>query len=82
VSDFTDIPEGMTTITQPAHTYAVFTHKGPQSEFEKTVIQSRETLKHAGYKMDTDAFWLEHYDQRFNPGSEQSECDIYYPIKR
>lgn len=80
VTDFSNVPEGMSTLTLPAKTYAVFTHRGTLDRLGETINQARVTINNSDLVMDTEAFWFEHYDQRFNPASPESELDLYFPI--
>ena len=83
VSDFEDIPEGMITKVIPARKYLVFTHKGLLADgslmktYEKIYSEILPTLE---FKVDND-FNFELYDERFKHDSEDSEFDIYIPIK-
>ena len=82
VTSFEEIPEGMMSYEVPAQRYAVFTHKG-----------SLETLGETYHSIYTDWFAkndyefqpgaeFELYDERFKFGAEDSEMDIYVPIKQ
>lgn len=81
VSSFDDIPEGMMSYEVPAQRYAVFTHKGS--------IESLGETYHAIYsdwfaKNDYEfspGTEFELYDERFKFGADDSEMDIYVPIK-
>lgn len=82
VSSIEDIPEGMTYRKIPAHDYAVFTHKGPLNALEETYKYIyEEWMAKSAYEYD-DSNEIEWYDERFNPESEDSEFDIYVPIKK
>ncbi len=82
VSNTGEIPEGMTYRKIPAHDYAVFTHHGPLSTLGKTYdFIYGEWLPQSEYEYD-DSNELEWYDERFDPESEESEFDIYVPIKK
>ncbi|MBY0122910.1 GyrI-like domain-containing protein [Bacillus sp. S/N-304-OC-R1] len=80
VSKFNEVPEGMVALTIPAATYAVFTHKGSTDKVGDTIIHARKTIVESGYSIKKDAFWFELYDKRYNPNSDQSEFDLYFPI--
>lgn len=80
VEDVSEVPEGMVSITVPAASYAVFTHKGSTDKLGDTINQARRTIKESGYGINHDAYWFELYDKRFNPASEDSELDLYFPI--
>ena len=82
VNSTEDIPEGMTYRRIPAHDYAVFTHKGPLSALGKTYdFIYGERLPKSDYEYD-DSNEIEWYDDRFDPVSEDSEFEIYVPIKK
>jgi AraC family transcriptional regulator len=78
-----DIPEGMTYKQIPAHRYAKFTHKGPiESTLDATYDYIFNTwLPQSGYQYDDSGCDIEWYDERFSMDSEDSEFDIYVPIK-
>lgn len=83
VSSFEDIPQGMITKIIPATKYLVFTHKGLLADgslmktYEKIYSEILPTLE---FKIDND-FNFELYDERFKHDSEDSEFDIYVPVK-
>ena len=82
ISSTEHIPEGMSYKQIPAHTYARFTHKGSLAGLQKTygAIFS-QWLPESKYAYDALACDLEWYDNRFNIDSDDSEFDIYVPIK-
>lgn len=61
--------------------YAVFTHKGPISQICHTVNYIWGTWLPTASVERREAPDFELYDQRFQPASEDSEFDIYIPIK-
>ena len=82
VTSYDSMSANIVTKTIPAGKFAVFTHKGSLSNILKTyqyiwgtwVLLTKETLD------NRDDFEL--YDERFlGRDSEQSEMDIYIPIK-
>ena len=76
-----DIPDGMTFIEIPAHTYAVFTHKGSLDYLTKTYNYIYGIwLPKSNYKYNESTPELELYDERFQFGLPDSEMDIYVPI--
>lgn len=82
VSDFSTIPQGMTYLIIPAHSYAKFTHIGPISEIGKTYEYIYGEWAMSGdFPISEDFFEIEWYDERFNPDSPESELDIYIPIE-
>ena len=82
VSSTDDIPEGMSYKIVPAHKYAKFVHKGPISKIMETYNYIHEEwLPESGHEHDLEACGVEWYDHRFKMDSEDSEYDIYVPIK-
>ncbi len=81
VSSFDDIPEGMLSYEVPAQRYAVFTHKGSLETLGDTynAIYSDWFSKN-DYEFKAGAEF-ELYDERFKFGADDSEMDIYVPIK-
>jgi AraC family transcriptional regulator len=80
VSDLADLPDGMIGRILPAGRYAKFTHQG---KLDKLAATSRfiyrtwapglgRPLRHSAH--------VEVYDDRFDPGSDESEFDILVPI--
>lgn len=81
VDQMNDIPHGMTAKTVPAGRYAVFTHKGKLDKLEHTMNYIFASwLPKSGEEL-RDAPELEIYDERFKYGSDDSELDIYIPVK-
>jgi len=81
VSDFSFVPEEMTSKIIPAGRYAIFTHKGTLDKLEHTMNYIFGSwLPKSGEEL-RDAPDLELYDHRFKHDSENSEIDIYIPIK-
>jgi AraC family transcriptional regulator len=82
VGSTADIPEGMSYRRIPAHEYAVFTHRGPLSKLGETYDFIYEKwLPDSEFEYDSSNE-IEWYDERFDPESENSEFDIYVPIKK
>lgn len=82
VKNTKNIPEGMTFKKVPAHKYAKFVHKGPISRIMETYNYIyEEWLPQSGYEFDWAACEVEWYDERFTIEGEDSEFDIYIPIK-
>jgi AraC family transcriptional regulator len=82
VSSTEDIPEGMAYKIVPAHKYAKFVHKGPISKIMETYNYIyQEWLPESGHEQDMEACGVEWYDYRFKMESEDSQFDIYVPIK-
>jgi len=82
VTAFDSVPEGMSAHVIPAGRYAVFTHKGKLDQsLEHTYNYIYGSwLPRSGEEL-RDAPDLELYDERFKFGSDDSEVDIYIPIK-
>lgn len=81
VSSLDDIPEGMTGIVVPACKYAVFTHHGPLETIKDTYNHIYETwLPSSGMEWG-DGMDFEYYDARFKGSAEDSEIDLYVPVK-
>lgn len=82
VAGFKDIPAGMTARVLPGGKYAVFTHQGKLESLSLTYDHIWGTwIPCSGCELDLrDDF--EFYDERFmGADHEQSEMDIYIPIK-
>ncbi len=81
VDDFNFVPEGMVTRTAPAGRYAVFTHKGSAAKIEHTLRYIFGSwLPKSGDEL-RDAPTLNFRSANFNPDSDESEAEIYVPIK-
>jgi len=78
-----DVPDGMITKTFPSQKYAVFTHIGPISNLVISYQYiDREWLpNNKKYERVPFGAGIEWTDERFNPISEESEMDIYIPIR-
>jgi AraC family transcriptional regulator len=82
VDNLNDIPKGMVSAEVPEAYYAVFTHKGPISNFMESIrYVFGEWLPNSEYTL-TGTPELEVYDERFDPTSEDSECEICLPVKK
>lgn len=81
VSEIDSVPPGMIRRVIPAGRYASFTHKGKLTGLEQTMNFIYRSWLPKGEVQLRDAPHLEWYDQRFNPGSDQSEFDILLPVK-
>jgi AraC family transcriptional regulator len=82
VENFDNIPDGMISAEIPEAYYAVFTHKGPISKFMESIrFVFGEWLPNSEYTL-TGTPELEVYDERFDPESEDSECDICLPVSK
>ncbi|MEL6177770.1 MAG: AraC family transcriptional regulator [Myxococcota bacterium] len=76
------VPEGMTQARIEPGLYAVFTHRGPIGSIGESIRFIWGTwLPRSEYELGTGPDF-EYYDERFHPGSDDSEVDIYVPIRR
>ena len=81
VDSFDNVPEDMVAYVVPAARYAVFTHRGALNTLQDTynaIFSS--ALSENGMELDSKD-QLELYDDRFKYGEQDSEFDIYIPIK-
>ena len=75
------VPDGMVKRTVPAGKYAVFTHKGPVEKIDETMkFIAGDWHPKSGYTL-AERPDFELYDHRFNADQEDSEFDIYIPLK-
>ena len=81
VTGVSDVPQGMVVKVVPAGKYVVFTHKGLLEKLRSTYEYIYGTwLPKSGFEVACQPDF-EYYDERFKPGSLESEFDIYVPIK-
>ena len=82
VNNFDDVPEGMVTCDIPEGKYAVHTYKGSIANI-KTIYDFifGKWIKETEMKVDSDRSDFELYDERFKGNADDSELDIYIPIK-
>jgi len=74
------VPDGMAAKMLPANTYAVFSHHGLSEDLLQTVDRIfSKWLPGSSYQLAGD-FYLENYDDRFQPGSAESVVSIYVPV--
>ena len=80
---FDKVPEGFVTETIPGGKYAVYTYKGKIEEEKMSQfwndIYSKWLAEEKLEPITTHAF--EYYDHRWQDDSDDSELDIYVPIK-
>ncbi|MCY6369709.1 AraC family transcriptional regulator [Clostridium ganghwense] len=82
VNCYDNLPDGIVAKTIPAGKYAVFTHRGPLSEILKTYEYIWGTWALITKEVLDERVNFELYDKRFlGRDNEQSEMDIYIPIK-
>ncbi|MCD4820456.1 MAG: GyrI-like domain-containing protein [Candidatus Cloacimonetes bacterium] len=80
VNEISEIPEGMISREIQTNKYAVFTHKGKLDNLGDSYQKAMIWLKENGKTLvNEDEFEL--YDERFKFGEDDSEMDIYFPIK-
>lgn len=81
VNNIDSIPPGMVGRVIPAATYAVFTHTGPLTTLHNTFENIHQIwLPDSGYEKAAD-YDFEYYDERFKHMAEDSELDIWVPVK-
>ena len=74
-----EIPEGMKCETIPTNKYAVFEFKGILKDLNEFYGKIMEYMKEKGIK--ENGFWMEFYDGRFIPNSEDSVMEIWCSIE-
>lgn len=80
VSDFDEIPREMAPLLIPEGLYAVFVHKGPQSEGHKTYHSIFvEWLPNSEYMVDERPHFAI-MDERYKKDDPDSEEEIWIPI--
>lgn len=81
VTDDSEIPDGMTSITIRPGKYVVFTHKGPVARVGETYDAIwKEWLPTSGKRIDMTAPCLERYDERFKD-DDNSVMEILFPLE-
>ncbi|MCE9634322.1 MAG: GyrI-like domain-containing protein [Planctomycetes bacterium] len=80
VSAIERVPDGMIGFTVPGGTFAVFTHRGPISEFGATIQAVWGGGLAAAGLTPTGAPDFELYDERFCGGGEGSVVEIFIPV--
>ncbi|MFZ5816736.1 MAG: effector binding domain-containing protein [Bacillota bacterium] len=82
VERVSEIPPEMFAKSVPAHTYAVFTHRGPVAALGETYARAyKGWLPTAPYQLAAN-FDFELYDERFHLQDEaNSELEIYIPVR-
>jgi len=79
-ADF-EVPEGMKSQVVPKAKYFVVTHKGRADQVGDTWQAVMDEMKKLNMIEDTDKIFFELYDERFKEDSDESEIDLYSPIK-
>ena len=72
------IPAGMTAMTMPAATYAVFSY--PLSALGQGFCEIRDRLMPASNYREAPGPFFERYDEKFDPTNPQSAVGIYIPV--
>ena len=81
VSEFGNIPEEMEKLTVPEGLYAVFIHKGPATEAERTYnFIFREWLPHSNYVLDHRPHFAI-MGEKYKKDSAESEEEIWIPVQ-
>lgn len=81
VSDFDNIPEEMETLVIPTGLYAVFLHKGPATEAQKTYhFIFAEWLPNSEYMVDNRPHFAI-MDERYKKDDPDSEEEVWIPVK-
>jgi len=82
VSDFKEVPEGLSKYTLEGGLYAVFIHKEQATEFPKTFqFIFREWLPNSNYELDQ----REHFEllgDKYSNFRSDSEEEVWIPIKK
>ena len=79
--DFNELPHEMETLVIPRGLYAVFIHKGPASEGEKTYRNIFETwLPGSSYDIDSRPHFAV-MGEKYKKDDPDSEEEIWIPVK-
>ena len=81
VENTDNLPETMKSQVVPAAKYFVVTHKGKVETLGETYCAIEKEMKALNLEEDKTKIWLEIYDERFKENSDDSEFDIYSPLK-
>ena len=81
VSDFNEIPSNMETLIIPTGTYAVFIHKGPATEADKTYrFIFTEWFPNSEYNVDERPHFAV-MTEKYKKDDPDSEEEIWIPVK-
>lgn len=81
VADFTRVPDRMESLTIPEGLYAVFLHRGPAREGERTYRYIFENwLPGSGFSLD-DRPHFAVMGEKYKPDAADSEEEIWIPVK-
>lgn len=82
VSDFETVPEDMETFTLESGLYAVFIYKGLPQDFGKMANYIfGQWIPNSEYELDNRPHF-EVLGNKYNPTSEESEEEVWIPIKK
>ena len=73
------IPAGMTTVTLPAGTYAVFSY--PLAGLGQGFCEIRDRIMPASNYREAPGRFFERYDEQFDPTKPQSAVGIFIPVR-
>lgn len=76
VSDVNDQPEGFESVVVPPAKYEKYVHKGKVSQIGETYMKAQSEV--AGKETGV---WLERYDEKYIPESDDSEMEIWCAVK-
>ena len=80
-NEVSEIPEAMTACQLKNHVYAVFPHCGSISHLNETINRIFvDWLPESGYQA-VENYFFELYDDRFQPGSDDSILFVYVPVE-
>ncbi|WP_201712815.1 GyrI-like domain-containing protein [Rossellomorea arthrocnemi] len=77
VSEYEDIPEGMTTLTIPPHRYATILHQGPNEHIRKSYEELHRWINDNGYIRSTASWNLEIYQKENQP---ENPSDVWVEL--
>lgn len=80
VPDFSNVPEGMETLTSPAGTYAIFHYKGSSADSSIYQYIFSEWLPKSSYQLNNRPHF-EVLGEKYKNNDDSSEEVIYIPIK-
>jgi AraC family transcriptional regulator len=80
VSDFKNIPQGMKTLVIPSGKYAIFLHKGSNTDNSTYQYIFAEWLPNSNYQLDNRPHF-EILGEKYKNGDASSEELIYIPVR-
>lgn len=81
VSSFSEIPEGMESITIPANTYACTTYRGTMDQAYLTYDFLYKWVEESEYEL-ADTYGIEQYPQEKGEDETVHIMDLMFPIKK